>query len=204
VDLSQIKHVGVKVPQFSFTRLRGADPLLGVEMASTGEVACYGPNHHDALVKGMLASQFRMPKKRMLFCLPNERDRVAILPSLRSLCLMGFEVCATTETAQFLAKHNVPHTHLFYANEQGSPKVAEFIGSRAAECVVMVPSIKSSEAEWESKEGFAIRRGAVDHGLPLLTNLQVAQAFVDGLARARVLTVEPYRNPQKQAAATKL
>ncbi len=173
VDLSKIKHVGVKVPQFSFTRLRGADPLLGVEMASTGEVACFGPNQHDALLKGMMAALFKTPKKSVLFCLPNTRDQEKALPSVRTLFMMGFEIQATSETAAFLAQHNVPHTRLFYPDESGNPKIADHIRAKKVELVINVRSVKTADQAWEDKEGYAVRRGAADHGIPVLTNLEV-------------------------------
>jgi carbamoyl-phosphate synthase large subunit len=205
VDLAQIKHVGVKVPQFSFTRLRGADPTLGVEMASTGEVACYGHNQQEALLKGMMAAQFKMPKKKILFSLPHQKEREALLSSIRTLKLMGYEILATSGTAEFLQSHNVPHTRLLWDNEQGEgQKVNEVISNRAVDLVINLPSPAFADQPFETSHGYKLRRTAVDHGVMLLTNEKVAAGFVDSMARARVLTVEPYRNPMKSqvAAAT--
>ncbi len=209
LDLAQVKHIGVKVPQFSFTRLRGADPLLGVEMASTGEVACFGVNQQEALIKGMMAARIDMPKKKIFFSLPNERERNDMLPSIRAMKLMGFEIQATSGTAEFLEKHNVPHTRFYYDNEQlpaGAQTAFDLLGNRGTDMVVNVPSPLFADQAFENGMGYKMRRQAVDHGVMLLTNAKVAQAFIDSLARAQVLTVEPYRNPYKaqQAAAVAL
>jgi carbamoyl-phosphate synthase/aspartate carbamoyltransferase len=124
------------------------------------------------------------------------------LPTIRSLKLMGFEILATSGTAEFLQDHNIPVTRLMWSNEEAKgdqQKVVDVINTRGVDMVVNVPSPKYADTEFESTHGYALRRGAVDHGIMLLTNRQVAAQWVDSMARARVLTVEPYRNPLKAA-----
>lgn len=126
----------------------------------------------------------------------------ALLPSIRSLKLMGFEILATSGTAEFLQDHNVPVTRLYWSNEEvkdAQQRVVDVINARGVDMLINIPSPKFADTEFESSHGYAIRRGAVDHAVMLLTNRQVAAQFIDSLARARSLTVEPYRNPLKAA-----
>lgn len=110
IDLDNIPYVGVKVPQFSFPRLLGADPVLGVEMASTGEVACFGSDMHEAFLKGMLAANFRLPRRNIL--LMGGDYKSDFLPSARALAAMGYSLMATPGTAHHLASHGVAVTRL--------------------------------------------------------------------------------------------
>ena len=101
-------YVGVKVPQFSFSRLSGADPVLGVEMASTGEVACFGKDKYEAYVKALISTGIVLPRKNILFSVGSLKEKIEILPSVQKLSAAGFNIFATSGTADFLSEHNVP------------------------------------------------------------------------------------------------
>ena len=101
-------YVGVKVPQFSFSRLSGADPVLGVEMASTGEVACFGADKYEAYIKALISTGIVPPKKNILFSVGSYREKLEILPSVQKLSVAGYNIFATSGTADFLTEHNVP------------------------------------------------------------------------------------------------
>ena len=101
-------YVGVKVPQFSFSRLSGADPVLGVEMASTGEVACFGRDKYEAYLKALISSGINPPKKNILFSIGGFKEKMEILPSVQRLAAAGYNIFATSGTADFLTEHHVP------------------------------------------------------------------------------------------------
>ena len=179
VDLD---HVGVKGPQFSFSRLKGADPVLSVEMASTGEVACFGDSLHEAFLKASLSTGFRIPKKGVLLSAGRIEDKVALLPSARQLAGQGFKLYATPGTAQFLKDEGLDIAVVCHVDDpkEGCIEFAHALSEGLVDWVINVPRNYSHE---EMTAGYAIRRLTVDRNVPLTTNVQVAKLMVDALGR---------------------
>jgi len=172
--------VAVKAAQFSFTRLPGADPTLGVEMASTGEVGCFGEDMDEALLKSLLSTGFRRPRAGVLVAIGPDREKEAFIPYARILHHMGLDLHATPGTARVLAAAGVPCAAVHKLREERSPSSVDVIRGGLADLVINVPETFSDE---EALDGFAIRRTAVDHGVPLFTNTQLARALVMALHR---------------------
>lgn len=170
-----LEHVGVKAPQFSFSRLKGADPVLGVEMASTGEVACFGDDLHEAFLKAMISTGFEIPKKNILLSIGKIEDKADFLPAARKLVGMGFELYATPGTCEFLTESGLKVSSVH--------KVGEVIKRDKIDWVINIPRNYSHE---EMTSGYTIRRLTIDHNIPLTTNLQVAKLMVDTLKRYKL------------------
>lgn len=190
VDLD---HVGVKAPQFSFSRLKGADPVLGVEMASTGEVACFGDDLHEAFLKAMISVGFELPKKNILVSIGRIEDKAEFLPAARKLIHMGFNLFATPGTAKLLSENGIKTTVVHKRNSGKSPDFAEVIKKDKVDWVINIPRNYSHE---EMTLGYSIRRLTIDNNIPLTTNLQVAKLMVDTMENYSVdnLKVEPWQN----------
>ena len=178
-----LDHVGVKAAQFSFSRLKGADPRLGVEMASTGEVACFGENAEQALLTALLAVGFKMPKKNILVTVGKLEDKVEILPALQALQERGFSFLATARTHEFLESRGINSGLLYKVSEPRSPNIREYLESRRLDLVINIPTHSSST---ERTDGYFIRRLSTDHGIPLITNVQLLKRFVEALTREDV------------------
>jgi len=188
-SLLDLDYVGVKAPQFSFSRIKGADPALRVEMASTGEVACLGHDLPEAFLKAILSAGFRMPeKKRVLLSIGSEADKIRFLPSARLLRDLGFTLYATRGTSAFLASHGVAHTRLYKIRERRSPSLLDFITPDRIDLILNVPLGLDRQ---ELTDGYIIRRRAIDYGVPLITNLQVAELLVKSLAAKSMDDLKP-------------
>jgi len=174
-----LNYVGVKAPQFSFSRLRGADPTLGVEMASTGEVACLGEDVHEAFLKSLLSAGYTLPRRSILLSIGGRVQKHKFLPSARTLHEMGLALFATDGTSAFLKAAGIPNTRLHKIHERRSPNIRDHIAERKIDFVVSTPDPERKAA---SKSGYELRRMAVDYSVPLLTNLQVAELFVQSIA----------------------
>ena len=174
-----LNYVGVKAPQFSFSRLKGADPTLGVEMASTGEVACLGEDVYEAFLKSILAAGFVLPKKSILLSIGSRADKHKFLESAERLHEMGLEIFATEQTSAFLKNRGIENTRLYKVHEKKTPNIKDFITERKIDFVISVPD-PEKKAAFDSD--YLLRRTAVDFSIPLLTNLQVAELFVQALA----------------------
>ena len=174
-----IEHVGVKVPQFSFSRLKGADPVLGVEMASTGEVACFGDDVEEAFLKAMISVGFQMPKKNVLLSIGRVEDKAEFIDSARKLKEMGYSLFATSGTADFLKDHGIG-AHKLNKIGEGSPDLDDYLKERSIDLVINVPRNYSHE---EMTAGYQIRRRTIDLNIPLITNLQVARLTVKAIAK---------------------
>eukprot|EP00945_MAST-04E_sp_MAST-4E-sp1_P008096 g8096.t1 len=173
------EYVGVKSPMFSFKRLLGADPTLGVEMSSTGEVACYGATKEEAFLKSMLATTFPMPKKSVLVSI-QERLRDDFLPSVRKFKALGYEIFATEQTAAYLKENGIDTTELSWPDgENKTENIETFIRDGKIDLVLMFANTFSERV----KTNYDIRRLAVDFGVPLLTNIQVAQLLADSIEK---------------------
>ncbi|KAJ3410170.1 hypothetical protein HDV05_004025 [Chytridiales sp. JEL 0842] len=190
IDLPK-DYVAVKVPQFSFSRLSGADPILGVEMASTGEVACFGRDKYEAYIKGLLATSFSLPKKNILLSIGSFKEKVEFLPSALKLHQLGYNLFATAGTADFLQEHDIPVKYLDSVGEgeeeEGRAKeysLSEALSNNLIDLYVNLPSKNRFRrpASYMSR-GYRTRRMAVDRAVPLITNIKCAKLFVEALAR---------------------
>ncbi|KAI7906607.1 uncharacterized protein BX663DRAFT_548768 [Cokeromyces recurvatus] len=183
-------YVGIKVPQFSFSRLSGADPVLGVEMASTGEVACFGKDKYQAYLKALLATGLTLPKKNILLSIGSYKEKIELLPSVKKLHELGYNLFATTGTADFISEHGIPVKHLDTLDADTDDKLkAEYslqqhLSNNLIDMYINLPSRNRFRrpASYMSK-GYRSRRMAVDYSIPLLTNVKCAKLFVEALAR---------------------
>ncbi|MBP7113829.1 MAG: carbamoyl-phosphate synthase (glutamine-hydrolyzing) large subunit [Candidatus Peribacteraceae bacterium] len=173
-----LDHVGVKAAQFSFSRLKGADPRLGVEMASTGEVACFGHSMEQALMLSLKAIGFVTPRKNVLLTIGKLEDKIDLLPAIEALKNLGFAFFATGRTHEFLASRNIPSALLHKISEPRSPNIKEYLESKRIDLVINIPQHSSSA---EKTDGYFIRRIATDRGIPLITNVQLAKRIVEAL-----------------------
>jgi carbamoyl-phosphate synthase (ammonia) len=172
-------YVGCKAPMFSFTRLRGADPVLGVEMASTGEVACFGADKHEAFLKALLSTGFKIPKKNILLSF-HESLQDEMIHAASSLHEMGFKLFATEKTHAFFESHRVPSTLVHFPDMAGmEPNVKTLLQNQEVDLVVNLPTHNSKQ----TMNNFDIRRTAVDFGIPLLTQPQLVKLLVESLER---------------------
>ena len=171
----ELDYVGVKAPQFSFGRLEGADPVLGVEMASTGEVGCLGVDLEDALLRAMISVGFRVPIRGALLSTGPIEQKAKFLADVRRLAKLGTKLYATGGTADFLAKAGLAVTRVAWPLDDGKPNAIEIIRSGSIDLVVNIPK---DATERELTNDYRIRRAAVDHGVPLITNIQLARQFV--------------------------
>jgi carbamoyl-phosphate synthase large subunit len=173
-----LDHVGVKAPQFSFSRLKGADPVSGVEMASTGEVACFGDDMYEAFLKAMISVGFTIPKKNVLVSIGRIEDKAGFLPSARRLVDNGYVLFATDGTCAFLKENGIPVTALHKIRSGITPNLLHALSEKKIDLVINIPKNYSRE---EVTDGYLIRRKAIDFNIPLITNLQVAEVAVQAL-----------------------
>lgn len=188
IDLSKLNFVGVKVPNFSFARLGGADPVLGVEMASTGEVACYGHNKHEAFLKAMLARNFKIPKKDIMLMTGEHSNKDEFLPYAKKLVEIGYKLYASEGTHAHLTNNGVKAQLLSMIVTDGdeSSEVIDMLKAKKIELLINFPSPAVTPAEQpEYDRRYQVRRSAIDFTIPVITNMQVAQFLVDSLAAAK-------------------
>lgn len=183
-------YVAVKVPQFSFARLAGADPILGVEMASTGEVACFGANKYEAYLKALIATGFQMPKKNILISIGSFKEKMEFLPSVQKLKQMGFNLFATAGTSDFLMENNIPCKYLESLDEtETSSQKLEYslhqhLTNSLIDLYINLPSKnKYRRPASYMSHGYRSRRMAVDFAIPLITNVKCAKLFVEAMSR---------------------
>ncbi|KAI5866645.1 carbamoyl-phosphate synth [Durotheca rogersii] len=185
----QANCVGVKVPQFSFSRLSGADPVLGVEMASTGEVACFGIDKYEAYLKALMSTGFKIPKSNILLSIGSYKDKKEMLPSVEKLQKMGYKLFATAGTADFLQEHGIPVQFLEVLSNEEDDQRSEFsltqhLAKNMINLYINLPSNNKYRrpANYVSK-GYQTRRMAVDYQIPLVTNVKNAKILVEAIAR---------------------
>ncbi|MBA4410411.1 MAG: carbamoyl phosphate synthase large subunit [Odoribacter sp.] len=175
-SLFELDYVGVKAPQFSFARLLNADPVLGVDMSSTGEVGCIGENFYEAILKSMLSVGYTIPKKNILISSGPARSKIELLSSAKMLAERGFNLYATGGTRQFLADNGVESTRLYWPDEiDKHPNTLEYIKEKKIDLVINIPKDHTTR---EISNGYTIRRSAIDYSIPLITNARVASAFI--------------------------
>ena len=176
-----LDYVGVKAPQFSFVRLKGSDPILGVEMASTGEVACLGDDFNEAFLKSLLSVEFTLPKKTILLSTGPVDSKADFLSSTKILRQLGYSFYATKGTAEFMKANGVDAEVLYWPFEEKEPNTLTYIGEGKIDLVINIP--KNVEKQ-ELENDYLIRRRAVDFNVPLITNLQMAKRLVEALSRS--------------------
>ncbi|KAA8495609.1 CAD protein [Porphyridium purpureum] len=187
VDVSALPYVGVKVAQFSFTRLLGADPILGVEMASTGEVACYGANAQEAYIKALNAATVSTPRKSIGLSIGIYKEKLEFLPSAKKLVGMGYTLYATPGTAEFLSEHQIPATVVVWPNageylKESELNIIDLLRQKKIELFINIPSMNKYRRQASfASPGYLSRRAAVDFGVPLLTNIKCAKMLVKSL-----------------------
>ena len=179
-SMFDIDYVGVKSSQFSFARLQNADPVLSVDMTSTGEVACIGDSYYEALLKSLLSVGQAIPEKTVLISSGPARSKVELLSATRTLLRHGFKVYATAGSADFLAQHGITVDILGWPDEEGMPNVIDYIRDRKIDLVINIPKNRTSR---ELDNGYKIRRAAIDFNIPLLTNARLASAFIMAVCR---------------------
>lgn len=182
-------YVGVKVPQFSFSRLSGADPVLGVEMASTGEVACFGRDKYEAYIKALISTGFRLPNKNILLSIGSYKDKLEMLPSIEKLHRLGYNLFATAGTADYLQEHGLPVKYLEILRNEGAQQKSEYsltqhLANALIDLYINLPSSNRFRrpANYMSK-GYQTRRMAVDYQTPLVTNVKNAKILIEAIAR---------------------
>ena len=173
-----IDWIGIKASQFSFSRLHKADPVLGVDMSSTGEVGCMGDDFNEALLNAMISVGFSIPKKAVMFSTGAAKSKVELLESSRMLQKKGYQIYATSGTATFLNAHGVSTTPVFWPDERPDAEnnVMTMIAEHKFDLIVNIPK---NHTKRELTNGYKIRRGAIDHNIPLITNARLASAFVN-------------------------
>ena len=176
-------HVGVKVPQFSFMRLSGADPVLGVEMLSTGEVACLGENFADAFSKALQSAEFRIPPKggAVLITVGGEELKRRVVPLAKAFEAMGFQIYATEHTADALKAAGISNVTMLHKVKEASvnPNILDFIRDQKIDLVINVPMANRDRSYSDVlTDGYVIRRRAVEFNVPVITNLELASALV--------------------------
>jgi carbamoyl-phosphate synthase large subunit len=185
-----LDYVGVKSPQFSFTRLVHADPILGVEMASTGEVACLGDDLNEAFLKASLSTGMSFPKKNVLLSIGGEKNKYRLLESVKALRNAGFRLFVTEHTSEFLAGLGIPNTMVYKAhNAHKDNNVLSLMDKRLLDFVVVIPNTQRKE---EVTDGYRIRRKAVDHAIPLLTDVNIARLFINALTNTESLKIKAW------------
>ncbi|WP_278796974.1 carbamoyl-phosphate synthase (glutamine-hydrolyzing) large subunit [Leyella stercorea] len=175
-NLFDLDYVGIKASQFSFNRLQKADPVLGVDMSSTGEVGCLGDDTNTALLKSMLSVGHRIPKKNILLSTGGAKQKVAMLDAAKMLIDHGYNLYATGGTSKFLTENGIQNTHVLWPSEEGDePKALDLLHNHTIDMVVNIPKNLTSS---ELTNGYKIRRAAIDLNVPLITNARLASAFI--------------------------
>ncbi|MBR5469868.1 MAG: carbamoyl-phosphate synthase (glutamine-hydrolyzing) large subunit [Paludibacteraceae bacterium] len=175
-DLFDLDCVGIKASQFSFNRLQNADPVLGVDMASTGEVGCIGDDTSCAVLKAMLSVGYRIPEKGILLSTGDARQKADMLEAARMLTQKGYKLYATGGTSKFLEENGIENTRVYWPSEEGTPRALELLQSKEIDMVVNIPK---NLTQRELTNGYKIRRAAVDLNIPLLTNVRLASSFIN-------------------------
>ncbi|MDO4673282.1 MAG: ATP-grasp domain-containing protein, partial [Porphyromonadaceae bacterium] len=175
-----LDYVGIKASQFSFTRLQKADPVLGVDMTSTGEVGCIADDIDDAILKSMLSVGYRIPKKKVLLSTGGYKSKVQLMEASQLLVSNGYELYATDGTHRFLKENGIPSTRVYWPSEKGQPQALDLLHNKEIELVV---NINKNLTAGELTNGYKLRRAAIDLNIPLITNARLADAFIGAFCR---------------------
>ena len=183
-----LDYVGIKASQFSFSRLQGADPVLGVDMSSTGEVGCIGNDTSEAILKSMLSVGYKFPKKAVLLSTGSARQKADMLDAAALLYGKGYKLYATAGTYKYLTENNIPAIRVYWPSEEGSqPQALDMLHNKEVDLVVNIPKNLTSQ---ELSNGYKIRRAAIDLNIPLITNARLASAFVDAISKYSMDDIE--------------
>lgn len=174
-SMFELEHIGVKASQFSFSRLSKADPVLGVDMSSTGEVGCLGSDYYDAILKAMLSVGYRIPQKAVLISSGPIRSKIELLKSAEMLHQRNIKIYATKGTAAFFNENNIPATPVAWPDEDGAKTALDLIRDKEVSLVINIPKNLSKD---ELNNDYTIRRSAIDYNVPLVTNARLASAFI--------------------------
>ena len=187
-NLFDLDYVGIKASQFSFNRLQKADPVLGVDMSSTGEVGCLGDDTNAALLKSMLSVGYRIPKKSVLLSTGGAKQKAEMLETARLLIANHYELYATGGTSAYLSENGVPNTRVYWPSENNqNPQALELLRERKIDMVVNIPKNLTVH---ELTNGYRIRRAAIDLNIPLLTNSRLASAFIQAFCSTRLEDID--------------
>jgi carbamoyl-phosphate synthase large subunit len=179
-NIFDIDYIGIKAPQFSFSRLSKADPVLGVDMSSTGEVGCIGDDYYEAIIKAMLSVGYNFPKKNILLSTGPTRSKTELLNPCRLLSDKGYNLFATPGTGQFLEMNGIKTTILYWPDDNKTPNTLDYLKNKQIDLVINIPKDLSSS---ELSNDYTIRRSAVDFNIPLITNDRLASAFLIGICK---------------------
>ena len=182
-NLFDLDYVGIKASQFSFNRLQKADPVLGVDMASTGEVGCLGDDTNCAILKAMLSVGYRIPEKSVLLSTGGPKQKVEMLQAARQLQKKGYKLYATGGSSKFLTENGVENTRVYWPSEEGQPQALDMLHRKEIDMVVNIPKNLTSG---ELTNGYKIRRAAIDLNIPLITNARLASAFINAFCTMSV------------------
>jgi len=179
-SIFDLDYVGVKAPQFSFARLQKADPVLGVDMSSTGEVGCIGEDFYEGILKAMLSVGYQIPKKNILLSTGPARSKVELVNSARALQAKGYYLFATRGTQKYLESNGIHATALAWPDEDKKPNTLDYLRKGKIDLVINIPKDLSKT---ELSNDYTIRRSAVDFNIPLITNARLASAFILAFCR---------------------
>ena len=182
-----IDHIGIKASQFSFARLQNADPILGVDMSSTGEVGCIGDDYLEAILKSLLSVGFEIPKKNILISSGEPKSKVELMEAARILQKKGYKIYATRGSQRFLAENGVEAIAVQWPDEDGELNVKQMISKKQFDLVINIPK---NTTERELKNDYVIRRGAVDFNIPLFTNARLASAYIQDFCSLKLEDVK--------------
>lgn len=182
-SLFDLDYVGIKASQFSFNRLQKADPVLGVDMASTGEVGCLGEDSRSALLTSMLSVGHRIPEKNILLSTGDAKQKVEMLDAARMLVEHGYKIYATGGSSRYLTENGIENTLVYWPSEEGKPQAIEMLHNREIDMVVNVTKNLTSG---ELTNGYKIRRAAIDLNIPLITNARLASAFINAFCNVKL------------------
>jgi len=186
IPIAPLDFTAVKAPQFSFSRLTGADPVLRVEMASTGEVACFGEDVEEAYLKAIIATGGNVPAKGIFISLGGDEKKAKFLESARLLSTLGLPLYATEKTSEFLRAHDIETTMLYKIHEQKAPNVLIYFADNKIDLAI---NIVDGHIKKELDDDYAMRRYAVDHNIPLFTKVKQARLFAKALVEKDLATI---------------
>ncbi len=183
-----LDYVGIKASQFSFSRLQKADPVLGVDMASTGEVGCIGDDFNEAILKSMLSVGYKIPKKNILISSGSAKQKTDMLYACKLLYDNGYQLFATGGTHRFLQENDIPSTLVYWPSEHSmSPQAIELLQNKKIDLVINIPK---NLTQTELDNGYKIRRASVDYNIPLITNVRLASAFIRGFCSLKIEDIQ--------------
>jgi len=182
-----LDYVGVKAPQFSFNRIKGADPRLRVEMSSTGEVACFGDDLEEGYLKALLATGFKLPEKSVFLSIGGEKNKLDFLPSAIHLYGMGLRIFATEGTSKLLQSAGINNTKVRKISERKYPTVVDLLREGKIDLAINISESGLTKVE---TDGYLIRRNCIDLGIPLMTNLQSAELLISALTSKEMEDLE--------------